>query len=47
MVTKEKHLHCRDILEEFMHSAGRQPGRVVRALDLKSVGRGFKSRSDL
>ena len=25
---------------------GRQCGRVVRASDLKSVGRGFKSRSD-
>ena len=25
---------------------GRQRGRVVRASDLKSVGRGFKSRSD-
>ena len=25
---------------------GRQRGRVVRAPDLKSVGRGFKSRSD-
>ena len=24
----------------------RQRGRVVRALDLKSVGRGFKSRSN-
>ena len=27
-------------------SDGRQRGRVVRASDLKSVGRGFKSRSD-
>ena len=26
---------------------GRQRGRVVRASDLKSVGRGFRSRSDL
>ena len=25
---------------------GRQRGQVVRASDLKSVGRGFKSRSD-
>ena len=25
---------------------GRQRGRVLRASDLKSVGRGFKSRSD-
>ena len=25
---------------------GRQRGRVVRASDLKTVGRGFKSRSD-
>ena len=27
-------------------SLGRQRGRVVRVSDLKSVGRGFKSRSD-
>ena len=27
-------------------NVGRQRGRVVRASDLKSVGRGFKSRSD-
>ena len=32
--------------QRFCLSLGRQRGRVVRAPDLKSGGRGFKSRSD-
>ena len=32
--------------EHKIHILVRQRGRVVRASDLKSVGRGFKSRSD-
>ena len=33
-------------LDNAIHRMWRQRGRVVRAPDLKSVGRGFKSRSD-
>ena len=36
------------MLKQHSHAVSlwRQRGRVVRAPDLKSVGRGFKSRSD-
>ena len=33
-------------LSAILEYKGRQRGRVARVLDLKSVGRGFKSRSD-
>ena len=32
--------------QKQIEQIGRQRGRVVRALDLKSGGHGFKSRSD-
>ena len=34
------------LLASISFQFGRQCGRVVRASDLKSVGRGYKSRSD-
>ena len=36
----------RDVVGGVLMLWRRQRGRVVRAQDLKSVGRGFKSRSD-
>ena len=36
----------REGIDVNLRMSWRQRGRVVRAPDLKSVGRGFKSRSD-
>ena len=43
----QPHMYILSSGESRLHfKVGRQRGRVVRALDMKSVGHGFKSRSN-